>query len=96
MKLAKMEQWAVLRNWSAQKHAEMLRFVSDTFVVINSNEALCRMWAEVRGQAKSAGRQIETADAWIAATALLHGAELVTHNAPDFDFLTGLTVITEA
>ncbi|HKQ76312.1 MAG TPA: hypothetical protein VJ810_21640 [Blastocatellia bacterium] len=34
--------------------------------------------------------------AWIAATALLYGLELVTHNATDFDNLPGLTIITEA
>ncbi len=62
----------------------------------DSHEALCTMWAEVRGQAQRAGPHIETADAWIAATALLYNAELVTHNAGDFDFLSGLRIITEA
>ena len=96
MSLAELEQWAILRNWGAQKHAEMLRFVKEGFVVIDSNEALCRMWAEVKGHARRAGRKIETADAWVAATALLYGLELVTHNASDFHYLPGLQVITEA
>jgi tRNA(fMet)-specific endonuclease VapC len=96
MTLAEMEQWAVLRNWGAQRHAEMLNFIKDGFVVVDSTEALCRMWAEVKGHAQRAGRQIEHADVWIAATALLYGAELVTHNAPDFNFLPGLQIITEA
>jgi predicted nucleic acid-binding protein len=43
-----------------------------------------------------AGRQIDVADAGIAATALLYSAELVTHNAGHFDFLPGLQLITEA
>lgn len=96
MTLAELEQWTVIRNWGARKHAELSRFIKDTFVVIDSSEALCRKWAEVRGQVKRAGRQIETADAWIAATALLYGLELVTHNASDFDYLPELTIITEA
>jgi len=65
-------------------------------VVIDSNAALCRKWAEVKGQGQRAGRQIETADAWIAATALMYSAPLVTHNAADFTGVAGLNVITKS
>jgi predicted nucleic acid-binding protein len=41
-------------------------------------------------------RPIGVADAWIAATALAHGIELVTHNPADFAGIPGLTVVTEA
>jgi hypothetical protein len=30
------------------------------------------------------GRRVETADAWIAATALLYDCPLLTHNKPDY------------
>lgn len=73
MTLAELEQWAVLRNWGARRHAELLQFIKNRFIVIDSNAAICRKWAEVRGQVKRTGRKIETADAWIAATALLYG-----------------------
>ena len=96
MTRAELEQWAVLHNWGQAKRDELRAFIEDGFVTVESNEALCTMWAEVRGQAQRSGRHIETADAWIAATALLYGAELVTHNAADFDFLPGLQIITEA
>jgi len=46
--------------------------------------------------ARRMGRVIRPNDAWIAATALLYGGELVAHNAADFNFLPGLTIITEA
>lgn len=45
--------------------------------------------------ARRAGRPIQTADAWIAATALLYGATLVTHNAADFAGVPGLLVVAE-
>jgi len=96
MTLAELEQWAVVRNWGPRRHAELLQFIKDRFVVIESNAALCRKWAEVRGQVKRAGHHIETADAWIAATALLYNAPLMTHNADDFTHVPGLTIITEA
>jgi predicted nucleic acid-binding protein len=96
MTRAELEQWAVLHNWGQTKRDQLRAFIEDGFVTVDSNEALCRMWAEIRGQAQRAGRHIETADAWIAATALLYNAGLVTHNAGDFDFLSGIQIITEA
>jgi len=96
MTLAELERWAIGRNWGAQRHAEMLTKVLGRFAVIESNHALCRQWAEVSEAARRVGGVIRPNDAWIAATALLYGAELVTHNTSDFDFLPGLQVITEA
>jgi predicted nucleic acid-binding protein len=95
MTLAELEQWTILHNWGARRHAELLRFVKDRFIVVDSNDALCRKWAEVRGATVSVGRKIETADGWIAATALVYGAPLITHNRDDFADVPGLTVITE-
>jgi predicted nucleic acid-binding protein len=40
------------------------------------------------------GRPIQVADAWIAATALLYGIPLVTHNPADFAGVDGLRLIT--
>jgi predicted nucleic acid-binding protein len=42
------------------------------------------------------GRVIGTADAWIAATALLNNVPLVSHNRRDFEKVTGLKLISEA
>jgi predicted nucleic acid-binding protein len=59
-----------------------------------SSPDLCRQWAEVMVGAQAAGRRIESADAWIAATALLHVSPLVTHNRNDYLGVTGLTLIS--
>jgi predicted nucleic acid-binding protein len=55
---------------------------------------LSKRWGRVREQRKA--QPISTADAWVAAAALLHGCDLVTHNPTDFAGLAGLNVITEA
>jgi predicted nucleic acid-binding protein len=47
------------------------------------------------GMAK-AGRPMKAGDAWIAATARLIGAPLVTNNRKDFEPVPGLTVISFA
>ena len=96
MTLAEMERWGVSRNWGLRRHAEMLSIALGRFAVIESNHALCRQWAEVTEAARRTGRVIRPNVTWIAATALLYGAELVAHNAADFSFLPGLTIITEA
>lgn len=95
MTLAELEQWTVLHNWGARRHADLLQFIKRRFVVVDSNAALCRQWAELRGSVKAQGGVIETADAWVAATALLYAAPLITHNADDFALVTGLSVISE-
>jgi len=45
--------------------------------------------------AQRKGRPVGCADAWIAATALLHGVPLITHNAHHYSAVEGLEVITE-
>jgi predicted nucleic acid-binding protein len=50
--------------------------------------------AEAMAAAQAAGRRMECADAWIAATALLYDAPLVTHNRGDYLGIPGLTLIS--
>ena len=61
-----------------------------------SSPDLCRQWAEVLVGARAAGRRIECADAWIAATVVLYGAPLVTHNRADYLGVPGLELVSHA
>jgi predicted nucleic acid-binding protein len=65
------------------------------FTVFHSDESLCLSWAQVMEDSRRKGRPIQTADAWIAATALLHNIPIVTNNRKHFDGVIGLTVISE-
>jgi tRNA(fMet)-specific endonuclease VapC len=65
------------------------------YVVHSVSALLCRKWAEVVDGARRQGRPIATADAWIAATAVLLDAPLLTHNARDFNNIPDLTLISE-
>jgi tRNA(fMet)-specific endonuclease VapC len=58
------------------------------------DERLCGYWATVMAEARSQGRKLETADAWIAATALAVHAPLATHNVKDFAGVTGLQLLS--
>ena len=92
---AELEQWALLSNWQP-KRIEWLRVFLGRFVIVPSSRDLVLKWAEVMVAARRTGRRLETADAWIAATAVLYDAPLVTHNASDYLGVPGLKVITEA
>jgi predicted nucleic acid-binding protein len=93
--VAELEAWTLERNWGARRISELRSYLS-RYGVLDSNELLSRRWAQVRLQAKQAGRPIDIADAWIAATALELNVPLVTHNPNDFVGVAGLQVLTVA
>ena len=91
---AELEQWALLSNWHARS-VDWLRVFLARFVIVPSSRDLVLKWAEVMVAARRAGRRLETADAWVAATAMLYQAPLMTHNANDYLGVPGLTLICE-
>ena len=91
---AELEQWARLANWHPKRN-EWLKVFLGRFVIVPSSRDLVLKWAEVMVAARRTGRRLETADAWIAATALLYDSPLVTHNASDYTGVPGLKLITE-
>ena len=80
---AELERWILQARWGPERiirfRTYMKRFVS----VPSSRDPIVK-WAEVMAAARSTGRRIEVADAWIAATALLYKAPLVTNNPSDY------------
>jgi len=86
---AELEQWALLANWSG-KRVEWLRIFLRRAVIVPSSHDLVLQWAQTMVAARRRGRRIETADAWIAATALLYDAPLITHNKVDYAGVPGL------
>ena len=80
---AELEQWALLANWGVSR-VEWLRLFLGRCAIVPSSHDLVLKWAEIMVTARKSGRRIETADAWIAATALLYDAPLLTHNKSDY------------
>ena len=91
---AELEQWALLSNWQA-KRIDWLRLFLSRFVIVPSSRDLVLTWANAMVVSRRMGRRMEAADAWIAATAVLYGAPLITHNAEDYRGVPGLQMITE-
>jgi predicted nucleic acid-binding protein len=95
MTVAELDRWARERDWGAARRAALDDYLR-RFAIYLVDRELCRRWADVVDGARRAGRPIQTADAWIAATALAYGLPLVTHNAGDYAGVAGLTLITES
>ena len=94
MSLAELRLWQELRNWSQHRRDRFFSEVDKLYLVYPVDRDLCFMWANLKATAIQLGRVLETADAWVAATARMLDVPLVTHNKKDFDYLPGLTVIS--
>ena len=80
---AELEQWILLARWGVDR-VRRFRIFMTGFVSVPSSRDLILQWAGVMVAARANGRRIEAADAWIAATALLYDAVLITHNPKDY------------
>jgi tRNA(fMet)-specific endonuclease VapC len=94
MTLAELHRWPLERNWGERRRGYLEEFVARRCVLYPFNRALCLRWAEATYQAGQNGYTVLTADAWIAATALLYEIPLVTNNPNDFRGIPSLDVVT--
>jgi predicted nucleic acid-binding protein len=90
---AELEQWILLAKWGVDR-VRRFRIFMTGFVSVPSSRDLILQWARVMAAARANGRRIEAADAWIAATALLYGATLLTHNPKDYLGVPDLLVLS--
>jgi predicted nucleic acid-binding protein len=80
MTFAELRRWKFQSNWSEIKNKKFEKLLSD-YGVVYADEELCNLWARITINAQKKGRPIETADAWVAAAALMFDVPLVTHTA---------------
>jgi predicted nucleic acid-binding protein len=93
MTIAELNFWPLVGRWGIERIEELNDFLAD-FTVLPCTDEVCIRWADLTYEARSAGRPISCADAWIAATALVYGAVLLTHNVKDFAGLSSVDVIS--
>jgi len=95
MTMAEMRQGALDANWGPRKCAVLEAYLAD-FSVLHSDSLLCSTWAAIRHESTQKGRPMSSADAWIAATALVLSAPLVTNNPRDYRHLDKLEIVSVA
>jgi predicted nucleic acid-binding protein len=93
MTLAELERWSLERDWGQRRKLELAQHLT-RYVVLPVNRELCGKWAEVSFAAKRKGRPIQTADAWIAASALYYQVPLITNNRGDYSAVDGLVLLS--
>jgi predicted nucleic acid-binding protein len=93
MTVAELYEGALRAGWGPRRLTQLEASLRG-YPVIPADPNLCRLWGVARVQRRA--QPISAADAWIAASALRHGCDLVTHNPTDFQGISGLTIITEA
>lgn len=93
MTVAELDRWVLEARWGEARRKRLREYL-ERFVVLPYDRDLCTKWAEVTVSAQACGRRIDCADAWIAATALLSGTPLITHNRSDYLGVPGLTLIS--
>lgn len=93
MTLGEMRQGALDAKWGRRKYDVLEAYLSD-FSVLHSDDRLCSTWAAVRSESVRKGRRMSSADAWIAATALVLSAPLVTKNPKDYGHLDRLRIVS--
>lgn len=82
-------------RWGEQRRLK-LETTLRNFIVIPYDYEIAKTYARVLAECDRKGRPMSFGDAWIAACAVRHSVPLITHNAKDFQSVSGLKVITEA
>jgi predicted nucleic acid-binding protein len=95
MTFAEMPQGALNATWGQRKCGLLEEYLGD-FSVLHSERHLCSIWAAIRNESARKGRPINSADAWIAATALVLPAPLVTNNPKNYCHLDNLRLVSAA
>jgi len=84
---------AITARWGGRRRLLLERFIAG-FRPVFADDSLCTAWAQLRADARAAGRQLSSQDAWIAATALTLDAPLATNNRKDYEHVRKLRLLS--
>ena len=82
-------------NWGERRRHDILAYVDATYEMVGYDRELVNACAHLRAASRRRGRELKPADAWIAATAILLGCPLLSHDR-DFGSPPELEVIRYA
>jgi tRNA(fMet)-specific endonuclease VapC len=89
--LGELYTWAYRQTAPTRRLRDVLNLVNDV-TLLDVDHDIARKYGEVRAYLLDIGRPMESDDLLIAATALVYGLTLVTHNTSDFVHVPGLVV----
>ena len=91
---AEMYYGAYKDEWGIEKQNRLAKHLRG-YAVIPFNFEICRKWGDIKAGLWRERNLIKDNDIWIAATALIAGIPLITHDSGDFDRIPGLKIVTE-
>src|ERR1039457_1605047 len=77
MTRAELLLWPAANNWGASRRAALEEHTA-FYLTLYPDESTCAIWSDVVDQCRRAGQPIQTADAWIAASARQWGCPLTS------------------
>ena len=92
MTRAELVLWPVANKWGASRRAALEEHMA-LYLTLYPDEHTCAIWATIVDQCRRAGQSIQTADAWIAASARQWGCPLVTTDFRDYNAVDDLDVV---
>jgi tRNA(fMet)-specific endonuclease VapC len=90
--IAELQAW-LLRKKTPWRHKRGYARLRQDLSVLDVDEAIALRAGETAAALSDRGIASKTPDMLLAATALIHGLTLVTHNTQDFANVPGLTVV---
>ena len=89
------ELWfgAYIRGWGAERKESLARYIND-FDVIWPDKEMSEISARIRSDTRKAGRELKSADAWIAAAAIRLNCPLATDDRDFSAVADRLTLIS--
>ena len=81
-----------ISNWGRRRIDDLIRYVDETYDMVGYDLELVKACARLRAYSRRRGRELKTADAWIAATAVLLNCPILSHDR-DFSGLPDLQVV---
>jgi predicted nucleic acid-binding protein len=91
MTRAELRLWPAANNWGVARRAALEEHTA-LDLTLYPDERTCSIWADLVDRCRRAGRPIQTADAWIAASARQWGCPLVTTDFRDYAAIEDLDV----
>ena len=92
MPRAELLLWPAVNNWGAPRRTALEQHMA-LYLTLFPDERTCAIWAAVLDQCRRAGQPIQTADAWIAASARQWACPLVTTDFRDYAAIEDLDVV---
>ena len=92
MTRAELSLWPVANNWGTSRRGALEEHLG-LYLTLYPDERTCAIWATVVDRCRRAGRPIQTADAWIAASARQWECPLVTTDFRDYGAVEDLDLV---